>query len=504
MIPAGGADRFMNRSSFIKSLAEEIESEALLTQDDGVVVGVSGGPDSMALLHVLVECGYRLGIHIAHLDHQLRGPEGEKDAAFVQAAADALELPCIVERVNVASLAGAGRGSIEEVARGERYGFLERACNTAGVKIAAVGHQRDDDAETILHRILRGTGLRGLAGIPRVRPIREGSPIRLIRPLLRQDRRTLLEYLAESGVPYREDRTNQDASVMRNRVRNVVLPLLEAEINPQVSEALLRLGEQARWLEEYFRETIHRTFESLIVTRTDQEMALNATILSRKSRIVQTELIRRAVSLFQLGEQDLGFTQMVAVLDLLADPTGGRRVQLPGGMTVTKRYRRLIFSMPTDEPRETIAAEIAVHVPGQTLLPVRRIVIDCQVADVTPEDLTQWIQRQHKMAESTPGRTRGGDREVEEWVDFECLHLPLVVRARGAGERFWPLGAPGSKKLSDFLKDSKVDLEQRDRVAVLCDRLGPVWIIGLRIDERVKLTPQTRRVLRLRARPVTT
>ncbi|MHC4063836.1 MAG: tRNA lysidine(34) synthetase TilS [Planctomycetota bacterium] len=496
----------MNRVAFVRSLAEEIEAEGLLARDDRVVVGVSGGPDSMALLHVLVDlnadCDYQLAIHIAHLDHELRGPEGEKDAAFVQAAADNLELPCSIERRDVASLATGGRGSIEEIARRERYAFLERVALKTASGAVAVGHQRDDDAETILHRIIRGTGLRGLAGIPRCRLVREGSSIRLIRPLLRPDRRTLLAYLAERGVPYREDRTNDDNISTRNRIRNVVLPMLESEINPQVREALSRLAEQSRWLEEYFRETVQRTFETLIISRTDQELIVNAAALAKKSRIVQTELIRRAVATFELGEQELGFAQMVSVLDLVADPASGKQAHLPGGMTVAKRYNRLIFSVPTDEPRETIAAEIAVHVPGQTLLPIRRIEINCDLADAHPEALSQWRQRQYDASLTQPtGRPRG-ERVFEECVDLDNVHLPLVVRTRSPGDRFWPLGAPGSKKLSEFLTDAKVDPPERERVAVLCDQLGPIWVIGHRIDERVKLTPHTRRVLLLRAKPM--
>lgn len=496
----------MSTAGFIKTLAEEIEAEELLAKDDQVVVGVSGGPDSMALLHALLdlnaECGYSLSVHIAHLNHQLRGAESEQDAAFVQAAADNLELPCTIERSDVASLAGGGEGSIEEVARRERYQFLERVCLKVGARVVAVGHQRDDDAETILHRIVRGTGLRGLAGIPRVRKLSEASDIRLVRPLLRRDRPWLLAYLAQRGIPYREDRTNQDRSAMRNRIRSVVLPLLENQVNPQVREALLRLSEQARWLEDYFRQTVHRTFETLIIARTDQELTLNAAALRKKSRIVQGELIRRSVASFQLGEQDLGFAQMVAVLDLLADPASGKEVHLPGGMNVSKRYDRLIFSMPTDEPRETIASEIAVHVPGRTLLPIRRMEITCTIRPIDPKTLSQWLHRQHVSQQSPPGPGKATDRGHEEWVDFRCVRQPLVVRTRSAGDRFWPLGAPGSKKVAEFLIDAKVDPEARDRVAILCDQLGPIWVIGHRIDERVKLTAHTREGLQIQARPV--
>lgn len=497
----------MSRISFVRSLAEELEREALLERDARVVVGVSGGADSMALLHVLgalnAECGYALKLHIGHLDHQLRGSQSEADAAFVQAAADDMQVPCTIERCDVADRAAQGGGSVEETARRERYGFLERLCVKVGAQVVAVGHQRDDDAETVLHRVIRGTGLRGLAGIPRVRPLRQGSPIRLIRPLLRRDRKAILAYLAECSVPYCEDATNREvSSATRNRIRHEVLPLLEKQINPQVREALLRLAEQARWLTEFFGETVDRSFETLIIAHTDQELVLNAAALGKKSRIIQTELIRRAVLTFGVGEQDLGFAQLVAVLELVGDPASGKEVHLPRGMTVSKRYDRLTFSMPTDEPRETVASEIAVHVPGRTLLPVRRLEIRVEVQEVDQAALWDWLERQRELSDAPAAARQATGNMAEEWVDADRVVLPLVVRARFPGDRFWPLGAPGSKKVSEFLRDSKVEPLDRERVAVLCDRLGPIWVIGHRIDERVKLTPHTSRVLQLEARRV--
>lgn len=473
----------------LKSLSQEIRSEALLSPDDGVVVGVSGGPDSMALLHALralnEEHDWSLKIHVAHLNHQLRGSEAEKDAAFVQAAADDLGLPCTIETVDVGRMAKSESTGVEEVGRRERYALLERVCIKARFAVAAVGHHADDNAETILHRILRGTGMRGLIGILRVRPINFGSNIRLVRPLLRTSRATLRAYLADSGIAFREDRTNTVSEPMRNRIRNIILPQIETEVNPQVRDALIRLAEQAGWVEEYLRETVERTFESLIISRTDQQLALNADTLSRKSRIVQTELVRLAYRSFGLGEQDLCFAHMVSALDLIADPTSGRQIQLPGGMLMEKRYHQLLFSLPSDEPRETIAAEIAVHVPGQTLLPIRRLRIDCSIDTVTAEDI--------------PRLRRNNDR-MSEYIDFEAVYPPLVVRKRRPGDRFLPLGAPGSKKISDFLIDTKVDPKERERVAILCDHLGPIWIIGHRLDDRVKLTELTRRVLHVHAR----
>jgi tRNA(Ile)-lysidine synthase len=444
----------------------------------------------MALMHGLIALNkqhdFGLELHIAHLDHRLRGSESEEDAAFVHAAADAAGLPCLVERIDVAAQASASGTSIEEAARRSRYEFLERVCLKTGAKIVAVGHHADDNAETVLHRILRGTGLRGLAGVIRKRALHYGSEITLVRPMLRFRRQEIVDFLNEVGIPWREDSSNESNEFIRNRLRNIVLPMLAEQVNPQVHDALIRLAELAQWQQEYLNETAQRTFETLIISRTDQELVLNAASMARKSRIVQTELVRRAFVSFQLGEQDLAFGHLVSVVELAADTESGKQAHLPGGMTVEKRYDRLTFSMPTEEPRESVASEVAVHVPGTTTLAIRRLCIGCNFLEPRPDELRTIRQR---------------DRSDDEWLDAHQVHLPLVVRARRPGDRFWPLGATGSKKVSDFLSDAKVAPGARDQVAVLCDQLGPIWLIGHRIDERVKVTPRTKRVLRVQAKP---
>ena len=315
------------------------------------------------------------------------------------------------------------------------------------------------------------------------------SEVRVVRPLLRCTRASLRAYLSDTGIAFRDDRSNECNEPMRNRIRNQLLPMIEETINPQVRDALNRLGDQARWLEEFLRETVQRTFDTLIISRTDQVVTLNADALSRKSRIVQTELIRLAYRSFGVGEQHLSFTHLVSALDLVADPVSGKQLQLPGGMTIEKRYHQLIFSLPSDEPREMIAAEIAIHLPGRTLLPIRRLEITCDVDEVNSDDIPRLRRAAHRM---------------EEHIDMDSVHPPLVVRQRRPGDRFFPLGAPGSKKLSDFLTDAKVDSAARKRIAIVCDQLGPVWVIGHRIDDRVKMTALTRRVLHLRAKPLET
>ncbi len=475
----------------IKSLAQELLDQRILNRNDLVVVAVSGGADSMALLHLLRELNstvnWELRLHVAHLNHQLRIDDADDDAAFVQAACDDLSLSCTIEVRDIAARAAEEGIGIEELARRERYLFFERVCLNVGAKTVAVAHHADDNAETILHRILRGTGLRGLAGISRRRAISPASDISVTRPLLNFTRQQIREYLASAGIAFREDKTNESNEPMRNRIRNVILPALTKDVNPQVRDALTRLGSQARWLEEFLGETVQRTFDTLVVSRNDQTLTLNAGAMAKKSRIVQTELVRLAYASFGLGEQDLAFNHLVSALDLIADPASGRQTQLPGGMTIEKRYHQLIFSLPSDQPREALAPQVAIHLPGKTSLPIRAMEIDCEIQELASGEI-QKLRR-------TPGR-------LHEVVDLDVIRAPLVVRSRRVGDRFFPLGAPGSKSVADFLADEKVDPALRPHITMLCDQLGPIWLVGYRIDDRAKLTSLTKRALHLKARSI--
>ena len=399
------------------------------------MVGVSGGADSVALIQAMVrlnsELGYKLKLHIAHLNHCLRKEESDGDAEYVRSMADSLDIPCSVEACDIPAICLQEKGSVEEVARRERYNFIERVCVTNHANYVAVAHHADDNAETVLHRILRGTGLRGVGGITPSRSIRRFSDISLTRPLLDFTKDDIVRFLDEIDVEYREDSTNAGLDATRNVIRNSIIPAVEADINPQVRDALLRLSEQARWATEYIRETVHKTYETLVISRTDQELVLNAAGLLRKGRIVQTELIREAIISFDIGEQDLSFGHLKSVTDLIADQVSRRKVALPGGMTAQLVYNRLILSLPTEQPRETIASQIAVHVPGKTVLPIRRMEIQCDTVRLTDEDRAKRLNNRDPF---------------EEWMDVDNVHLPLVVRNRRPGDRFLASGGTRHEK----------------------------------------------------------
>lgn len=486
----------MAKSDLEGLFAESIVARQLLAGDETVVVGVSGGPDSVALLHLLLAMNVRLNwslrLHIAHLDHRLRGTESDADAAFVEALGRELGIPVTVERLDLRAQATELGMSLEQAGRQNRFEMFERLCLTLGSRTVAVAHHADDNAETIFYRVIRGTGLRGLGGIRPVRPIRPDSDIRIIRPLLPFRQTRVMDYLAERGIAYREDSTNHSSEYTRNRIRHDVIPLLSERFNPQVAEAMLRLGEQARGADAYLSETSERLLESLVVAHDSAQLVLHAQLLARKPRVIQTQIIRNALLRLGIGEQDLTYGHLESVAAMAAGREGNKTLDLPGGFRVSRRYTRLVFESAPGAPIEPAAGQTRVAMSGTTALPAFRMELSAETLDADEQLISNHIRRQ----------TGRGQAQYEEWLDADRVHPPLVARPRRPGDRFLPLGMTGMKKLSDFFIDEKIEPGARDRSVVLCDQLGPVWLVPFRIDDRVRLHRGTRQVLRLRARPM--
>ena len=476
--------------------AQSLADQRLLERHQPVVVAVSGGPDSVALLHLLHGLngpgGWSLRLHVAHLNHRLRGADADADAAFVEALAKRLGWPCTVESVDIRALAGQRGESLEQAGRQCRFEFFERVALTAGARTVALAHHADDNVETVLHRIFRGTGMRGLGGIRSVRAIRPGSDIRIVRPLLPFRRAQIEEYLRKRGLESRQDATNHSPEFTRNRIRSLVLPLLREKFNPHADEAVLRLAEQARGADAYLSETSERLFESLVVAHDSAQLTLHADLLARKPRVMRTQVIRHALLRLGMGEQELSYGHLEAIANLAAGREGNKTLDLPGGFRVSRRYSRLVFEAESEPPAGAATEPTRVSLNGTTPLPAFGVEIAAELLDADEETINDHIHRQ-------AGR---GQAHYEEWLDAGAVHPPLVARPRQPGDRFLPLGMTGMKKLSDFFIDEKIDPGLRERALVLCDQLGPIWLVPFRIDDRVRLHRGTQRILRLRARPM--
>ncbi|MCH8880745.1 MAG: tRNA lysidine(34) synthetase TilS [Planctomycetes bacterium] len=324
-----------------------------------LVIGISGGPDSTALVFLLDELntaqdrGWRL--HLAHLNHGLRGTDSDSDAGFVADLAERHDWEVTIDQRPVRERAKQSGGTLEETARNERYDFFERVLMDHNARVIATAHHADDNVETVLHRLIRGTGIRGLSGIPAMRPLRNGQPYRLIRPLLNVRRADILAYLDRRGITYCHDHTNEVTEFTRNRIRNELIPKLEQDYNPAVADALLRLAEQARRLNEFVQRAVDEKFPMMLIgekhAEHPTEITLNATALLREPQALQTELIRRAIAKLGVGEKKLTFGHLRSIVELAQKNVSGKRLELPGGLTVEYDRKTLRLGSVRKHPR---------------------------------------------------------------------------------------------------------------------------------------------------------
>jgi tRNA(Ile)-lysidine synthase len=451
-----------------------------------VVAAVSGGPDSVCLLDCLVryagdESPER--VIVAHLNHGLRAA-ATADAAFVRDLAERCGLRCAIGEEDVAAYAREHAVSVECAGRTVRYEFLARTAVDFDATAVAVAHHADDQAETVLMRVLRGTGLRGLSGMPPLRPF--GSPghgLRLVRPLLEVTRRQIEEHCERHALAYRTDETNDDTAFRRNFVRRELLPAVRAHLQPDVTAVLCRLASIARETDAYMAGAVS-SFVASVRPGAEFRAGLDAWLgMHRAERApALAEAFRRAS-----GGLALSYEQIVAVIDRF-DGERACVLDLRGGWTASLGLDALRLVPPGDDAEpETEGWGVVLPVPGTAALPGGGFVS----AEVRP-----------RARGNAPPRARDTD-STQEWLDFDALEAPrsLTVRSRMGGDRFRPLGSPGAKSLKRFLIDQKVPARSRARIPVVVVPGGAIACVGgLRIADHAKVTDATTSVLVLEFR----
>ena len=474
------------------AVAAFIDRHKLLGMGQSVLVAVSGGSDSVALLAVLAELARQPQRHYrlvaAHLNHGLVEEVGE-DAGFIAALAARLNVPYICERADVPAAAAAAAISHEEAGRQVRYDFLRRAATEHHCSAIATGHQLDDQVETVLHRILRGTGLEGLAGIRSGREL--AGNLRLIRPLLAVTRDQAQAYLRLRGLAWKTDPTNADPSYnTRNRIRHELLPLLRKGYNARVDQAITRLADLAQLAEPYLTFRGEETLADVLLERGDREVVLSAGRLAATEPASASLAVRAALRLLNSPMQEMGQLQVEQVLALAAAPhAGARALHLPGGLRVCRQYDRLMLSrQPAPNiPSTPHAGEAPLALPGRTRLPEGSTVL-IEIRDGGLKEFREFAAAKNAFA---------------EMLDADHLDGPLIARRWQAGDQFRPLGAAGRQKLSDFFITAKIPPAQRRQAWLICDRRGIVWLAPYRLAHRVRITKATRRLAMLRLKCAT-
>jgi len=453
-----------------------IKQNKLVSGAGRLVVAVSGGPDSVCLLHILAKGRKELGIklHLAHLDHQLRGAESEADAEYVAGLSQKLGIPATIEKRDVKGYQKQERLSPEEAAREVRYRFLADVAESIGADRVAVGHTRGDHIETILMHLIRGTGTRGLRGLQAATTWQsEAKSLTVIRPLLEISHQETEDYCRRHRLMPRLDASNLSLSPLRNRIRQQLLPLLES-YNPRLAETLLRTGRIASDDIDFLDEQIARLWDE--IARQEEE----SIILDKKSfeplpPALKRYLLRASVEKLLGSAKDIEMRHIEEMMSLTAKPAG-KSLNLPGGLTFSVEYGqyRLTPDSATRSPLPPLKEEFQLGIPGKTLVPgwlVEATIVDRE--EMTEKD------------------------DFTAYLDLGKTGRKLVVRPRRRGDRFQPLGLGQLKKVGEFMIDAKIPRNWRNRIPIVCSGEQILWVVGWRIDERVKVSEDTKQVLRL-------
>ena len=449
-----------------------IREYKMMQAGDRVLLGVSGGIDSTALLYILNDLKKKLGLklYVAHLDHKIRKGQSGLDAKFVREMCGKLGIRCIVEDFDVPGFAKQNKMNLEDAARRIRYEFFERAAAKVGANRIALGHTASDNVETFLMRLLRGAGLKGLEGIPPVRG-------KIVRPLIGSLRKEIEEYLSSIKVKARSDRTNFDTKYLRNSIRHKLMPALK-RYNTKIEDALLRtihaVGADSDLVERMSKEA----FDSMVLLKKPEEVTLDITKLLALETSLKAGVIRHAIEFVKKDLIDISFVHIEDIIGMLNKGSG--ELDLPG-MYIYVRKGALKFSR-SKAAREGVKPFMhKLEVPGQARAGEAGFIIEAEVVDHVPR--SQLTKKDPYMA----------------YLDYDKIGKPLFVRSREDGDVFSPLGLGGSKKLQDIFVNSKIDREKRDSIPVLDDGKKIVWIVGYRISEEAKVTPKTRSVVKLSA-----
>ncbi len=441
----------------------------MIRSGDRVLVGVSGGADSTALLTCLHRLAPRLGIHlsVAHLNHHMRGAESDADEEFVRQLSAELRLPFLPEAAAVQEFSAAGGRNLEEAARELRYDFLKRAAHRAGAGKIAVGHTLNDQAETVLLRLLRGSGIEGLSAI---HPVRDET---IIRPLLECSRQEILDYLAQRGVGHREDASNFDLRFRRNRLRQECIPYLEKNFNPRLIETLAREAALARDTADLLSSIALREYKSLCTSRAET-ITLPIEGINRLHAAIQKMVLRIALREVRGSLRGIATSHIEEILRLCGRLQSGRWTLLPGGIIAEREFNDLVFRRA--HPGSVFPFCYPLPVPGRCDVPEAGIEVCASIADAA----------------------RPAERSRRVCLDMGLLPDSLVVRSRLAGDRY---GGPGHRKLKKMLIDAKVGHYMRRTQPVIAAGNTVLWVPGFEPAKPFRAKDQSGRcvVLEIRA-----
>ncbi len=463
----------MLKKYILSSVPRTIESYKMIHHGDSVLACVSGGADSIGMLHFLIGISdkYDLKIGIAHLNHMLRGEESFRDERFVINIAKENNLPIFTAREDISAYKKKYKMSIEEAGRKARYDFFDKIAKKNGFDKIATAHHKDDNAELLLMRIIRGCGISGLCGIP---PVRENK---YIRPFIETEKSAIIDYVHANNLSYMEDKTNSDTEFTRNRIRCELIPLLKSSYNPEIINSLANLASIASEEEKWSKEKIESLLDEITIETKKEKIVLNI----EKFRAITTggkrRVLRSAIAHIKKNLKKISIIHIDSIIDLADSKADYASVNLPDNIYVSKETGKLIVSDKIDNDIDHY--EYKLNQPCAIKIKEANRIIKFSIAD-----LPEHFEKNEKKGFRTA------------WFDAEKINFPLTIRSYQNGDRFTPMGLFGSQKLKKFFNTAKVDIKKRRLCPVVLSKGKIIWIAGFRIDDSVKITEQTEKVIR--------
>lgn len=448
-----------------------IDKNKLIESGDTILVACSGGPDSLALLHILLSLrsDYTVSLVVAHVDHMFRGSESALEAQFVRDFCREHDLICHSKEIDVPRFIAETGLSAQTAARELRYSYLRQIAQEIGGAKIATGHHADDQGETVLLNLLRGAGSTGLRGML---PYHDG----IIRPLLGVNRPEIMNYCIKYRLSPQQDSSNLNIDYLRNSIRLELIPLLQERYNPAISAALCRTAELIGDEHEFIRSTAEQLWQ-VVVRQQSTGIIIDGASAKGVHIAVLREIFRMAIEKKHLNLTGISFCHVENMIDMLWNGRVGTTLDLPGNMMARKGYEVLEIvdcCQPAAENAEVVQQQISV--PGITYVDELGIEICAEFLVTLPEAAGRWTV----------------------FLDWEEVQLPLEVRTRRSGDRFQPSGMSGSKKIKDFFIDIKLPRVERDRVPIICDQRGVLWIAGFRQSDIGLIKSSTKRILQLK------
>jgi tRNA(Ile)-lysidine synthase len=469
-----------NKTSYsvLKKVRDTVDKFDMLDKDEKVLVAFSGGPDSYALLYLLDELKEKYGVSICagHVNHMLRGEESLKDEDEVKRRCKQLKIDCSVVKKDVRKLKKQGE-SLEEAARRIRYKALEKMAEEFGADKIATGHNRDDQAETVLLRIIKGAGEAGLSGIPPTRNLNSG--IKIIRPLINVSRKEIDKYLKVKNITPRIDSSNVNTTFLRNKIRHELIPYLQ-KYNPKIKDTLLRTSQISREASEHIKQNARKILEQ-ISTSLPGSVKIDINKLLACPRILHNRILVEAYRELKGDIKHLNSSHFEEMGKILNSKKANLVVKLSSGIEAVKEYSNLIIRK-TAKHTESRKKSYKYTLEEEGGYPIPEIGRTLQVKILGKSELLDL----------------NFDDSSQVYFDAKKLKFPLVVRNRKEGDRFSPFGMQKKKKLKDFFIDEKVPLKKRDKTPIVVDNAENIlWVAGYRRSNIGIINKDTSRVVKI-------